>query len=84
MIATLEKANAIKVPDAGNVDAKRYITEAIDAHKKWALVLQAKVAALSKGDIDTAKEMSEQADKLAMQKGLSLSMAFKAVGLPIE
>ncbi|WP_287496886.1 hypothetical protein [Pandoraea sp. CB10b_02] len=70
--------------DVENVDAKRYLTEAIDTHKKWALVQQTKVAALSKGDIDTVMEMREQADKLAMQEALSLSMAFKAIGLPIE
>lgn len=30
------------------------------------------------------KKMGAQADELAMQEALALSLAFKAVGLPIE
>ncbi len=84
MFSTLEQATNVEIPAVANADAKRYIAEAIDTHKKWALTQQIKIGALVKADLDTTKKMSDQADQLAMQEALALSLAFKAVGLPIE
>lgn len=84
MLTTLDRANDMGIPNISNADAKRHITEAIDTHKKWALTQQAKLNAAMNLEAELAKEMGSQADKLAMQEALALSMAFKAVGLPIE
>jgi hypothetical protein len=84
MATTLDQAGDMEIPAITNSDAKRYITEAIDTHKKWAMTQQAKINAAMKSDGELAKEMGSQADKLAMQEALALSMAYKAVGLSIE
>ncbi|WP_369952172.1 hypothetical protein [Ralstonia syzygii] len=84
MLMTLDRAGDMQIPAIANTDAKRHITEAVDTHKKWALTQQAKIAAFMKVDLDSVKEMNAQADKLAMQEALALSLAYKAVGLPIE
>lgn len=84
MLETLEKANGIKVPDITQADAKRYATDAVDAHKKWALTMQAKIVALSKGDMEQIKAMGARADNFAMDEAVALGLAYKALGLPIQ
>ncbi|MFZ6730629.1 hypothetical protein ACO0LG_01720 [Undibacterium sp. Ji42W] len=84
ILETLEKSNSIKVPDVTQADARRYMTDAVDAHKKWALTMQAKIAALSKGNIEQVKRMNATAESFAVDEAMALGLAYKALGLPIQ
>lgn len=80
LIHTLEKSNSIAVPDLEHAEAKRHLTDAIDLHKKWAVAQQAKLRFFSKGEFESAKELNQQAQQLAMQEAIALAVVFKEVG----
>jgi len=84
MLATLDRANDMEIPNIVNASARRYVTEAIDNHKKWAVMQQARIRASIEGNADFAKEFNNQADKLAIEEALALGMAYRAAGLQSE
>lgn len=80
---TLDKSSRIVMPELVNADAKRHLFDAIDAHKKWAIVQKTKLDLFTNGDLDSAQKMAEQADHFAEKEAISMAMAFKAVGAPL-
>jgi len=84
MQSILDRSDAVIISKLENEDATRYLTEAIDTHKKWSLMQKAKITAVLSGDLDNAKQYGLQCDELASKEALALVMAYKVVGLKIE
>lgn len=82
MMKTLKDGEKIEVPALKDANAQRYLTEAVDFHKKWIEAQQAKIGFSLKGDVKNGKMMGDAADHLALQEAMSMNMAGKAVGLP--
>ena len=81
MNVILVKSDSVTVPELENPDAKRYLTEAVDYHKKWAVAHIGQLNSFLSGNLDKAKEFGKMSDEFADQEGLSSVMAYKAVGL---
>lgn len=76
-----DRAGALKYPVVQNEETRRHLTNAIDAHKKWALSQQAKIAAVSQNNGDLSKEFGLAADNYAGQEAMSLVMAYQSAGI---
>ncbi|MFZ6712025.1 hypothetical protein [Undibacterium sp. TC9W] len=46
--------------------------------------MQAKLAALSKGNIEQVKKINASAESFAVDEAMALGLAYKALGLPIQ
>ena len=80
----LNRAKDINAKHLSNEKADKYLQEAVDAHKKWALLQQLKINALMSGDLQMAKNLASQSDKTANDEGIDLVMAFQELGITPE
>lgn len=83
MNAILDKSESITIIEFENEDAKRYLTEAVDYHKKWALAHKAQLNSFLIANLDEAKRYGALSDSFADQEALSLVMAYQSVGLEL-
>jgi hypothetical protein len=81
VMAAVDESPKINPPKLSNPDAQRYITEAVDLHKKRSIMITSKFSSLMSGEVDQAMSMNTQIDNLAMQEAVSLKMAFDALGV---
>ncbi len=80
----LNRAKDINAKHLSNEKADKYLQEAVDAHKKWALLQQLKINALMSGDLQMAKNLASQSDKTANDEGIDLVMVFQELGITPE
>ncbi len=79
MSAILDKSALIQDPVIQNPQGRRYVFDAIDSHKKWALTQQLRLAAILKLDKKSAKSAGDEADNYASQEGVALVLASKTL-----
>lgn len=81
MTAALDRSNDLKVPILQKPEAARYTNEFVDTHKKWAIVIRAKLVSLLDGNIEEAARLGKQAEDIATAEAVAMLMAYKSVGL---
>ena len=80
----LNRAKEVNAKHLSNEKADKYLQEAVDAHKKWALLQQLKINALMSGDLQMAKNLASQSDKTANDEAIELMMTFQELGITPE
>ncbi|MGZ5028975.1 MAG: hypothetical protein ACXWAT_06735 [Methylobacter sp.] len=84
MNKALDESDNLIFPSLENKDGERYIVDAMDSHKKWALAQRTKLSYIIQADLDNAKIFGNAADEFAAKEAMSLFMAYKAVGLNLD